>query len=251
MPPIHVKSMPGTFVTMAPILIGSPVAASPVPRPHWHRGLDHAPAARESATPLRSPPRSPPAVRPSPRPVSAGGAAGSAGGAGGGAAASRRRRRRPPGRQSRPRGARRPRVAPELGSRWLSIAFRSLLLSPVPPNAARFAWLHGRTVALPSRQSGSSPCRLCPAVRWASTLHHPRVFALRTDVRLAHRTRVPGMLSSAGERQECRSFIGGQRACRRLREEPAHPASYRGRYTIDACRIRDGPPVSLDVERGS
>ena len=94
---------------------------------------------------------------------------------------------------------------------------RSLLLSPVPPNAARFA---SGSADAPShslaRQSGSSPCRLCPAVRCASTLHHPRVFALRTDVRLAHRTRVPGMLSSAGERQGCRLFIGGQRACRRL-----------------------------------
>ena len=37
---IHVKSMPGTLVAMQPILIGSPVAFSPVPIPHSPGFLD-------------------------------------------------------------------------------------------------------------------------------------------------------------------------------------------------------------------
>src|SRR5262245_37482549 len=52
---IHVKSMPGTFVLIEPILIGSPVAFSPVPKPHspdfWMAPLAAPPPAAVVAAP--------------------------------------------------------------------------------------------------------------------------------------------------------------------------------------------------------
>ena len=164
MPPIHVKSMPGTFVTMAPILIGSPVAASPEFRDRIGPGpgsWSRRPGVGDTS-PVSAP--SPPAVRPSPRP-------------------SPRRR----GRLGRRRGRRcsrflvtaagrqgenpsreerddreSPRLRPTDGCHRIPIP-PPLSSSTERGRASQVA--PRRPVALPSRQSGSRPCRLCPAVR--------------------------------------------------------------------------------------